>query len=154
MLGVSARTPVSLVVSERMVDMDVDMNSPGKSSFFTGVGKLLSEGPSLTSNCSWIQSTYDPRLAVCESLSLRLISCKSCFLSVVFFRHVKTFLMPLGHGLCSSERQHSTGRVFAQFMSLDDLEHAALSSPITKSRSEGRQNHTLPHSPVYSIKYI
>ena len=119
MLGVSARTPVSLVVSERMVDMDVDMNSPGRSSFFTGVGKLLFEAhssSSLTSNFSWIQSTDDPRLAVCESLSLRLISCKSCFLSVVFFRHVNTFLVPLGVDECRSERQHRTiGRVFAQF---------------------------------------
>ena len=51
--------------------MDVVMNSPGKSSFFTGVGKLLSEGPLACSSLTmYIQLFLDP----VDILALQFVS--------------------------------------------------------------------------------
>ena len=83
---------------KRMVDMDADMDSPGKS--LTGVGKLLAEGP--FELVTHIQLFLDP----VDILALRFVSvstthfvqklCSEC----CFSRHVNIFLASLGRGLC------------------------------------------------------
>ena len=77
------------------------MDSPGKSSFLTGVGKLLAEGP--FELLSHIQLFLDPvdilvlRFVKCLMInSFRAKACSKC----CFFRHANIFLELLGRGLC------------------------------------------------------
>jgi hypothetical protein len=76
------------------------MDSPRKSLCLTGIGKLLSEGS--FDLLTHIQLLLDP----VDILALRFVSVSTThFVQTLcsqrcFFRHVNTFLVPVGRGLC------------------------------------------------------
>ena len=80
------------------------MDSPGKSSFLTGVGKLLAEGP--FELLTHIQLFLDPVdisstcLAVRECFMINSFRAKACS-KCCFFRHANIFLELLSRGLCA-----------------------------------------------------